>query len=118
MNNRIELLQSRFRTLRIDERPINSYELKLKEAIESSDSRIRVNRIQVRNYYKQDFMYPYRGSRRGNLLLIFNFFCPCGDLRYEVFNLYTDWKQPKNLAEICHFLKESTAKHLIDEGLL
>ncbi len=113
-----EFLQARFRETKIDDRPVNPYELKLKEAIEASDDRIRVHRIQVRNYYKQDFMYPACGSRRGNLLLIFSFYCPCGDLRYEMFNLYTDWKQPQQLENWCRFLKENTAKHLTAEGLL
>ncbi len=113
-----EILQERLRNTLIVDRQISSYELKLKEAIESCDKRIRIDKIQVRHYYKQDFMYSYRKGRNSGLLFIFSFYCPCGELRYEGFNIQRNWKQPQELETLCKFLRENTAKHLVSEGLL
>lgn len=106
--------QAFFRRLRFFERRMNKYEGQLKAAIES-DPRVNVTRLQVRRTMKSD---GFSAKRVKDLLLLFEFICPCGGTRMEMFSIPLKWKQPEEMAKLKTNLAKYTIKHLEDEGLL
>lgn len=102
------------------DRKLSKFEESLKDAIES-DERIKVTKLQVRRGYKTDprfKQFKTTWTQVHKLILVFEFICPCGGARKEVFNIGLDWKQPKAHEELRDGLKTYTYQHLKSEGLI
>ncbi len=113
--------QEYLRSFVLQERPLSPAELALKEAIES-DPRVVVTALQVRRRYKTD-PHVSKSFRRflraaSPLILVFDFKCPCGETRREMFQIISDWHQPTPLKNLCERLRETVFEHLASEGLL
>ena len=114
-------IQEYLRQYVIVDRSTSTYEESLKGAIESSHKSLRVLKIQVRKPYKTDPRYKClkaAWSQVHELFLIFDFACPCGEVRREIFSVPLNWKRPHEHEKLKTWLKDVTYKHLRDEGLL
>lgn len=115
----IDQIQAYLQQYIIVDRPVSTYEISLKDAIESGG--VKVVKIQVRRPYKSDPRYKtFRPvwAQVHHLFLIFDFACPCGETRREVLNITTDWKKEHDHLFLKNRLKDNIYKHLKAEGRL
>lgn len=117
--NPVDCRQLLLKTLRVFDRAPSDYEAQLKTAIQS-DPRVQVVMIQVRRFMKSDktVFITSRGGNLTKLMLLFDFMCPCGEVRREYLYVPLNWKQPHQLAQLKKHLRQSTFDHLASEGLL
>lgn len=112
-----------FDHIRIFNRQMNSHELGLKQAMEF-DPRVVVTKLQVRRFIKADRCSISRSHINkwcdgiGYLLLVFEFVCPCGDVRKEIMYIQSNWKHSDRYQRLTARLKDYTYNHLHEEGLI